>query len=608
MAGRRLTHALLALPALLLLGSETSLDDQVAACDAGDAAACVAAAERLTTGDGVPHDLTRAHGLWTQGCDAGDAVACTYQGRGLYRATGTQRDLQASYDLLSAACETDQVPRACAWLGQFHDNGLVVSRDDDRAVKLYRGACEAGDPAGCVALGDAYRMGDGVGQDNGVAETLYKKSCDAGYAEGCWEYGSVFERGQGAGDAPEDGGRGIALLSPLCDGGDLLACNSLAVRLADPDRGELDTERAMELLERGCDAGLTDSCIQLATLLYRDNEDAGIEADKVRSLELAEASCETGMPAGCAALALHKVDAGARDEAAALYQQACDGGLGYACSTVAYLDPTASQGCDLQARACDLGSWRGCTDLAMCLQDTDGVQESDWRPQVEGTCAQGYGNACVLLGLTEAGRFAQADDQEEGPRDAAAATAYFERACELDDPDGCTFLGLYLLDGSLTEDGDGDSEAAFPYLERGCDDGGDNQVCVLTALLLWSGEVGRKDDARAEEILHGTCVAGSADGCRALLGLWLQSLDDATAYGRATQLCEDGIPRGCIMQGEMLLIGQGVGSDKKAGVALIEQACVMGDEDACYLATVKPRQLKRMLQAHLENSRIEMSR
>jgi TPR repeat protein len=604
-AGRRLKHALLALPALLLLGSGTSLEDQVSECEAGDAGACVAAAERLTTGDGVPHDLVQAHAMWTLGCDAGDAVACTYQGRGSIRATGTDRDTQAAYDLLSAACETDEVDRACAWLGYFYDNGVVVSRDDDRAVKLYRSACEAGDGAGCVALGDAYRMGDGVGQDNGVAETLYKKSCDVGYAEGCWEYGSVYERGQGANDAPEDSGRGIELLAPLCDAGDLLACNSLAVRLADPDRGELDTERAMELLERGCDVGLTDSCVQLATLLYRDDEDAGIEADKARSLELAEAACETGMPAGCANLALHKVESGARAEAAALYRDACDEGLGYACSTVAYLEPT--DGCDLQTRACDLGSWRGCTDMAMCLQDNGG-QESDWRSRVEGTCAQGYGNGCVLLGLTEAGRFAQAPDQDEGPRDVAAATGYLERACELEDADGCTFLGLYLLDGSLTDDGDGDSEAAFPYLEQGCEQGGENQVCVLTALILWSGEVGRKDDARAEEILHDTCVAGSADGCRALLGLWLQSMDDETAYGRATDLCDDGIPRGCIMQGEMLLTGQGVGSDKKAGVALLEQACVMGDEDACYLATVKPRQLKRMLQAHLENSRIEMSR
>ena len=56
-------------------------------------------------------------------------------------------------------------------------------------------ACDGGDAAGCGSLGLMYQNGQGVTRDEFKAVSLYRKACDNGNARGCTDLGWMTELG-----------------------------------------------------------------------------------------------------------------------------------------------------------------------------------------------------------------------------------------------------------------------------------------------------------------------------------------------------------------------------------------------------------------------------
>ena len=59
---------------------------------------------------------------------------------------------------------------------------------DNKAVKLYKASCKAGNALGCSNLGLMYAKGQGVEADDLKALKYYKKACDGGDQDGCKNY------------------------------------------------------------------------------------------------------------------------------------------------------------------------------------------------------------------------------------------------------------------------------------------------------------------------------------------------------------------------------------------------------------------------------------
>ncbi len=69
---------------------------------------------------------------------------------------------------------------ACNELGERHTHGDGVSKDYDRAAKLFQRACAGGEMAACTNLGILYKVGEGVSRDEVRAERLFQLACNGG--------------------------------------------------------------------------------------------------------------------------------------------------------------------------------------------------------------------------------------------------------------------------------------------------------------------------------------------------------------------------------------------------------------------------------------------
>ena len=81
----------------------------------------------------------------------------------------------------------------------WFEKGQVAAREGNyqKAVSLFKKACNAGAAGGCNDLGVLYAKGLGVNQSYTKAASLYKKACDGGDTKGCTNLGVMYYKGQG---------------------------------------------------------------------------------------------------------------------------------------------------------------------------------------------------------------------------------------------------------------------------------------------------------------------------------------------------------------------------------------------------------------------------
>jgi len=136
--------------------------------------------------------------------------------------------------------------------------------------------------------------------------------------------------------------------------------------------GDRDTARGVQQLQRSCDSGLTEGCLNLGRL-YRDGRD--VPKDEPRSVPLFQRACDGGRALGCYDLGLaYAGGVGApKNEAQAvpLFKRACEGGAGDGCLAlgerygrgggVPHDDAEAAR---WYQKGCDLGFTPACAALA----------------------------------------------------------------------------------------------------------------------------------------------------------------------------------------------------------------------------------------------------
>lgn len=63
--------------------------------------------------------------------------------------------------------------------------GTAMAAEESSEVKVYKKACESGDPLACFELGYLYENGMGMRQDKGNALKYYTKACNLKYQFAC---------------------------------------------------------------------------------------------------------------------------------------------------------------------------------------------------------------------------------------------------------------------------------------------------------------------------------------------------------------------------------------------------------------------------------------
>ena len=161
-------------------------------------------------------------------------------------------------------------------------------------------------------------------------------------------------------------------------------------------------------------------------------------------------------------------------------------------------------------RACELGSTRGCLNLARqhvyAGQAVDPAALQAAMDALDAECGLVEGGAaCAVMG--------SAYEHGQGrPLDIARALERYAQGCAAGDVEACKGLARLRLPG---QDGPGDLAAAAVVLEQACA-AGDAAACLRLARLAYDGNGVPHDESRARALLAQGCALGSMECCSAL--------------------------------------------------------------------------------------------
>jgi len=127
-----------------------------------------------------------------------------------------QKNYAQAAPLFDQAC-TEGRSKSCGYLAHMNAHAEGFRQGESLTEARYSWACDGGDANACNNLGVMYDSGkEGVAQDYSQAAALFSRACDSGSAAGCADLGDSFRFGKGV---------------------------------------EKDTEKARQLLKKGCDMG-----------------------------------------------------------------------------------------------------------------------------------------------------------------------------------------------------------------------------------------------------------------------------------------------------------------------------------------------------------------
>lgn len=185
-------------------------------CGDGDADACLDLGDTHASGTVVARDAQLASALFQKAAQLlkgrclapdGDRWACFQLGELHEQGTQLAKDprlagvyRQSAMEVIKKDCDGGEV-QSCLDLAEHYERGQQVPRDETRAQEAYRNAAavmerRCADPDAipsvaaeiCRQAGDLYRDGKGVEQNSQRALALYKSACEKGDREACDEY------------------------------------------------------------------------------------------------------------------------------------------------------------------------------------------------------------------------------------------------------------------------------------------------------------------------------------------------------------------------------------------------------------------------------------
>jgi hypothetical protein len=294
-----------------------------------------------------------------------------------------------------------------------------------REARRLATSCSGGSAAACDTLGQQVARGDHVLRDWRRAGALYRQACDGEMGDGCLRLAGlhVDSRGREHGVAL-DSMSAVHFLDRACDLGTTQGCVELGdmylerdsvvagADSAKPAGPRQDIPRAIGLFQRACDGDGMAGCDRLG-LLYRDG--TGVTADPPRAVDLFRRACGSGYQVGCAHL-----------------------GEAYVAGSGVAADP--GRAATLFEKACET-AMVGCFDLAGLLESGSGVAQDQARAATlyqkacDGTRTRDGGSAPVAESCFRlANMYANATGVE---RNLGQASRLFYRACSLGYEEAC---------------------------------------------------------------------------------------------------------------------------------------------------------------------------
>lgn len=193
-----------------------------------------------------------------------------------------QGDASAVQKLIQLYQQGD--PEAAVALGVLHLNGIVYTRDFDRAREYFEWARKQGSGWGSWGLAFLYGNGLGVPRDFDRYIALIKEGMQRGYSGAKAAYARALIDGMGV---PRDGGQGVALLKQVEGNRDPIVLTVLASYLGFRDLPGMpkDPSKARSLLEEASSYGYSVARGFLSYFLFFG---VGGEPDQKRALAVAQ--------------------------------------------------------------------------------------------------------------------------------------------------------------------------------------------------------------------------------------------------------------------------------------------------------------------------------
>jgi len=368
---------------------------------------------------------------------------------------------------LESTCQAGAAA-ACRDLGALLIQEKRPDKDLQRGLVLLEVTCGGGDFKACGILGEGYAGfpgRDGQAGKLGRAVELLGRACAHGIAAACTRQGDAIAR-----NSPAERAAVKAAFLAGCELGDALGCESFAV--AELRSPHPDTAKAERGLARACQLARLESCHGLATLLSRDPQ--------------------------------------RQDQAARLWQSACDKGLARSCHRLlAFGAPLLSPRPDcrwvdeLARKRCLAGDRNGCAIRSACQLRGGAGDGAAILEELAAACAAGHPLSCLY--------WADASERRKDA-DAARIQDAYARACKADDlgqAQACV-RGLVrdLQDPESREKAD---KAAFA-LSRYCYSG-DAESCCELGKAYQTGKNFAKDPERADRLHAKACDLGLSACC-----------------------------------------------------------------------------------------------
>ncbi len=372
-----------------------------------------------------------------RGCEKGKHSSCAVEGDILL---AEEKILEAT-QVLTPSCEALNALEgvSCPGAGE----AAYLNNDAKKAQQLWNRGCQLGNKASCYFSGKALRL------SNRISESLppLKKSCEAGVLGACSELGISLALEGKMEPAIEN-------FSLDCDRRSHRACRWLPLLQEKMKSTELEKTLEVDCRKNNSLEACYDSTIlqflrkggrTLALYRWKENckanhkmscwevfvEENGLRPLTQMNVEL-EKFCGEGILVACYFRGLNFAEAGKRDRAFPLWNEACLKGEPWSCYLASEVDTvTPTEKKNLSDRACSLGLKRACPSEDPSLAEMKVTKGEPLSVNDFGkACSNGDADACTFVALKKI------KESPLGEEDGDAKD-YYRRACLASSTLGC---------------------------------------------------------------------------------------------------------------------------------------------------------------------------
>lgn len=230
---------------------------------------------------------------------------------------------------------------------------------------------------------------------------------------------------------------------------------------------------------------------------------------------------------------------------------------------------------DAFTKGCTLKNGESCMELAaryLCGANVakDAAKATDFS---ERACDLGAAQGCNLAAMSLV--------TAAEPSARAAAMHYAQHGCDLGDEMSCTDVGIIYMEGlGVAVDFTRAAQIFETYCKRSS-----MTACANLALLVYMGNGTPRDPVRAKDLAQRSCDAHMDAGCN-VLGAVLMDANDAASAASAEQifagLCDRGQGGGCDNLGVLYMRGlAGRAPDRDRALPAFKRACDLGNAIGC---------------------------